>query len=75
MSDSVEKYFDLVDEGAIDLDVNASDTRDNKIFYLLAAAAKANKLAEVEERVEEVKKEYNSSSLLLALEIACQGIL
>jgi len=70
MSDSVKKYHELVEEGVYDNKLSPEKERDNKIMELLAKAAKADKLAQVEIRAEEVKKEFGTTSLLLGLEIA-----
>lgn len=75
MSDSVKKYYQLVEEGVINPDKKAEDIRQQKILDLLAAAAKAGKAGEVELRAREVMKEFGSTSLLLGLEIACQELL
>lgn len=75
MSDSIQKYNQLVEEGVINPDVKAEDIRQQKILDLLAAAAKADKAGEVELRAREVMKEFGSTSLLLGLEIACQELL
>lgn len=70
MSDTIKKYHELVEEGKIDPNVSPEETRDSKIMELLSKAAKANVLAQVEIRAEEVKKEFGTTSLLLGLEIA-----
>ncbi len=70
MSDSVKKYYELVLDGKIDENISPEENRDAKIMELLAKAAKANVLAQVEIRAEEVKKEFGTTSLLLGLEIA-----
>ena len=75
MSDTVKKYNELVEDGHIDTNQNAKDTREQKILHLLSSAAKAGKTGEVELRAREVMKEFGSTSLLLGLEIACQEIL
>ncbi len=70
MSDSVKKYYELVLDGKIDENISPEENRDAKIMELLAKAAKANVLAQVEIRAEEVKKEFGTTRLLLGLEIA-----
>ena len=75
MSDTVKKYNELVEDGVINPDIKAEDTRQQTILDLLSAAAKAGKAGEVELRAREVMKEFGSTSLLLGLEIACQEIL
>ena len=75
MSDTVKKYNELVEDGVINPDIKAEDTRQQKILDLLSSAAKAGKAGEVELRAREVMKEYGSASLLLGLEIACQELL
>lgn len=75
MSDSVKKYHEMIQDGLISPDRKVEDIRQEKIMSLLSRAAKANKLAEVEIRATEVQKEYNTKSLLLGLEIACDEIL
>ena len=75
MSDSVKKYYELVEEGVYDNKLSPEAERDSKIMELLAKAAKANKLAQVEIRAEEVKKEFGTTSLLLGLEIAVDELI
>ena len=75
MSDSVKKYYELVEEGKIDPNFDPERDRENKILTLLAKAAKADKLVEVELRAKEIQDEFRSSSLLLGLQIACDELL
>lgn len=75
MSDSISKYNELVEEGIIDPNIKTEDIREQKIFDLLAEAAKAGKAEEVELRANEIMKEFGSTSLLLGLQIACDEIL
>ena len=75
MSDSISKYNELVEEGKIDPNIKTEDIREQKIFDLLAEAAKAGKAEEVELRANEIMKEFGSTSLLLGLQIACDEIL
>mgnify|MGYP003967981061 FL=1 len=71
MSDSIKKYNELVEDGIIQTDyMSPEQSRDYKIMALLAKATKANVLAQVEMRAEEVRKEFGTTSLLLGLEIA-----
>lgn len=71
MSDSIKKYHELVEDGKIQTDsMSPVQSRDYKIMELLAKAAKADVLAQVEIRAEEVRKEFGTTSLLLGLEIA-----
>lgn len=75
MSDTVSKYYELVEEGKIDPNETSEHRRDVAIMNLLTQAAKAGKLVEVEERAAEVQKEFRSASLLLGLQIAVDEIL
>ena len=75
MSDSVKKYHELVEEGKIDPNVSYEDKREGQILELLAKAVKSGKIAQVEQRAQEVQKEFKNSSLLLALQIATDEIL
>ena len=75
MSDTISKYNELVEEGIIDPNIKTEDIREQKIFDLLAEAAKAGKAEEVELRANEIMKEFGSTSLLLGLQIACDEIL
>ena len=75
MSDSIKKYHELVEDGVIDPNVSYEQKRENEILALLARAAKAEKLGEVEMRAFEVQKEFGSTSLLLGLQIAVDELL
>ena len=75
MSDSVKKYYELLEDGLIGPDFDPEKDREMKIMTLLANATKAGKIAEVELRAEEVRREFKSTSLLLGLEIACDELL
>jgi hypothetical protein len=75
MSDSIKKYHELVEDGIIDPNVSYEQKRENQILELLARAAKAEKLGEVEKRAFEVQKEFGSTSLLLGLQIAVDELL
>lgn len=75
MSDSIKKYHELVEDGVIDPNVSYEQKRENEILALLARAAKAEKLGEVELRAFEVQKEFGSTSLLLGLQIAVDELL
>lgn len=75
MSDSIKKYNELVEDGVIDPNVSYEQKRENEILALLARAAKAEKLGEVELRAFEVQKEFGSTSLLLGLQIAVDELL
>jgi len=75
MSDSIKKYNELVEDGVIDPNESFEQRREAKMLSLMARAAKANKAAEVHTRVEEIQKEFGSTSLLLALEIATEELL
>ena len=71
MSDSIKKYHELIEDGKIQTDsMSPEQSREYKIMELLAKAAKADVLAQVEMRAEEVRKEFGTTSLLLGLEIA-----
>ena len=72
MSDSVKKYYELMEEGNITGNVK---NRQEKTMDLLAMAVKAGKIVEVETRAKEVQKEYKTSSVLLGLQIAVDEIL
>ena len=75
MSDSIKKYYELVEEGKIDPNTNFEETREAEMLTLMARAAKANRSAEVHTRVAEIQKEFGSTSLLLALQIATDELL
>lgn len=75
MSDSVKKYNELVEDGVIDPNVSYESKRESAILEILARAAKAGKLGEIELRAFEVQKEFGSTSLLLGLQIAADEIL
>jgi len=77
MSDSVTKYYENMAEKdeMFGLDKSPDERRSDQILELLAKATKANKIVQVQTRAAEVQKEYNSASLLLGLQIACDEIL
>lgn len=75
MSDSVKKYYEMVEDGLIDENYNPEAEREEKILALLTAAAKAGKVGQVELRAKEVMDEFNTTSLLLGLQIACDELL
>lgn len=75
MSDSVKKYYEMVEEGSMSTDYNSLDAREQKILNLFSAAAKAGKSEAVHLRARQVMKEFGSTSLLLGLDIACQELL
>ena len=73
--DTIKKYHELVEDGVINENETFEDRRELKILELLSKAAKSGKLQEIEQRAQEVMKEFRSSSLLLGLEIAVDEIL
>ena len=75
MSDTVKKFYELVEEGNIDTSTTAEDRREQKILNLVSHAAKSGKLNEIEKRAHEVQKEFGGASLLLGLQIAVDEIL
>ena len=75
MSDSVKKYYELVEEGKIDPSQSIEHKREQEILTLFARAAKAGKAGEVELRTKEVMEEFGSTSLLLGLQIAVDELL
>lgn len=72
MSDSVKKYYELMEEGKLP---NVEKSKDEKIMELLALAVNAGKIVEVEMRAKEVQEEYNTVSALLGLQIAVDEII
>ena len=75
MSDSIKKYHELVEDGVIDPNESYEDRREKQITELLAIAAKSGKLYEIEHRAIEIQREFDSTSLLLGLQIAVDEIL
>ncbi len=67
MSDSVKKYYE---DGRKNL-ISPEEKRELDILELISLAVKANKIAIVSERAEQVQKEFNGASLLVGLQIAC----
>ncbi len=75
MSDSVKKYYELMEDENYGLDKSPEERRDDEIYALMTRATKAGKIVEVQTRAAEVMKEYRSHSLLLGLQVACDEIL
>mgnify|MGYP000297556356 FL=1 len=67
MSDSVKKYYE---DGEKNL-ISPEEKRELDILELISLAVKADKIATVSERAEEVQKEFKGASLLVGLQIAC----
>jgi len=67
MSDSVKKYYE---DGENNL-ISPEEKRELDILELISLAVKADKIAIVSERAEEVQKEFKGASLLVGLQIAC----
>jgi len=67
MSDSVKKYYE---DGEKNL-ISPEEKRELDILELISLAVKADKIAIVSERAEEVQKEFKGASLLVGLQIAC----
>jgi hypothetical protein len=67
MSDSVTKYYE---DGEKNL-ISPEEKRELDILELISLAVKADKIAIVSERAEEVQKEFKGASLLVGLQIAC----
>ena len=74
MSDSVKKWADMMEENPDLKHITPEERREIKIDELLTLAVKENKLTEVTQRAKEVREEYNSASLLLGLQIACDEL-
>jgi len=73
MSDSVKKYLEDSEKNLI----SPEEKRELDILELISLAVKANKIAPVSLRAQEVQKEYKGASLLVGLQIACdeEGII
>jgi hypothetical protein len=67
MSDSVKKYYE---DGEKNL-ISPEEKRELDILELISLAVKADKIATVSERAEQVQKEFKGASLLVGLQIAC----
>lgn len=67
MSDSVTKYYE---DGEKNL-ISPEEKRELDILELISLAVKADKIATVSERAEQVQKEFKGASLLVGLQIAC----
>jgi hypothetical protein len=67
MSDSVTKYYE---DGEKNL-ISPEEKRELDILELISLAVKADKIAIVSERAEQVQKEFKGASLLVGLQIAC----
>jgi hypothetical protein len=67
MSDSVKKYYE---DGEKNL-ISPEEKRELDILELISLAVKADKIAIVSERAEQVQKEFKGASLLVGLQIAC----
>ena len=74
MSDTVKKWAEMTEENPDLKHTTPEERREIKIDELLALAVKSNKLIQVTHRAKEVRKEYNSASLLLGLQIACDEL-
>jgi hypothetical protein len=67
MSDSVKKYYEDGEKNFI----SPEEKRELDILELISLAVKADKIATVSERAEQVQKEFKGASLLVGLQIAC----
>ena len=75
MSDSVKKWLETISEDIQAVYETAEVRREKKINKLLNVAKESGKMTEIMLRVVEVQKEFNTSSFLLGLEIACDELL
>ena len=56
MSDSVKKYYELMEDENYGLDKSPVERRDDEIYALMTRATKAGKIVEVQTRAAEVMK-------------------
>ena len=75
MSDSVKKWHETISEDIHAVYETADERREKKINKLLNKAKEAGRMTEIMQRVLEVQNEFNTSSFLLGLEIACDELL
>ena len=75
MSDSVKKWHETITEDIHAVYETADERREKKINKLLNKAKESGRMTEIMQRVLEVQKEFNSSSFLLGLEVACDELL
>jgi len=75
MSDSVKKWHETVTEDIHAVYETADERREKKINKLLNKAKESGRMTEIMQRVLEVQNQFNTSSFLLGLEIACDELL
>jgi hypothetical protein len=75
MSDSVKKWHETISEDIHAVYETADERREKKINKLLNKAKESGRMTEIMQRVLEVQNEFNTSSFLLGLEIACDELL
>ena len=71
MSDTIKKWHEMQKENVSNELISPEEKRKHNIIELIALAVKADKIAQVSIRAEEVQKEYKGASLLVGLQIAC----
>jgi|ETNmetMinimDraft_4_1059912.scaffolds.fasta_scaffold00638_16 hypothetical protein len=75
MSDSVKKWHETITEDIHAVYETADERREKKINKLLNKAKESGRMTEIMQRVLEVQNEFNTSSFLLGLEVACDELL
>ena len=75
MSDSVKKWHETISEDIHAVYETADERREKKINKLLNKAKESGRMTEIMQRVLEVQNQFNTSSFLLGLEIACDELL
>ena len=75
MSDSVKKWHETITEDIHAVYKTADERREKKINKLLNKAKESGRMTEIMQRVLEVQNQFNTSSFLLGLEIACDELL
>jgi hypothetical protein len=75
MSDSVKKWHETITEDIHAVYETADERREKKINKLLNKAKESGRMTEIMQRVLEVQNQFNTSSFLLGLEIACDELL
>ena len=75
MSDSVKKWHETIIEDIHAVYETADERREKKINKLLNKAKESGRMTEIMQRVLEVQNEFNTSSFLLGLEVACDELL
>ncbi len=75
MSDSVKKWHETITEDIHAVYETSDERREKKINKLLNKAKESGRMTEIMQRVLEVQNEFNTSSFLLGLEVACDELL